>query len=735
MSNKNLLNKRRKLDEGLTTFYMRTHSSLLSERFEQQGNNLICHLHHVISAPLFGILMPIQFPPNSIIKYLNTYNVLISAQELLENFQHELWTDMFKAPKEPVGTISEANYFVVPLKDLEIDWLAIKRAVKLKPLLRITDFTMSTRKNLIIKTGYKSNATWKYMGEVNHNTTIPSFFSMYFGEAYPQLAEYVSKYASYDPIDVLMDENFKNESANGFRSFLVSGIIRKFDENTLLIFAKQTKSIKHKAPTVPKDKKSYPKGTPILISDLIFVYYLSSSHWSQGRNLLKALADIESFSYLIEFSHIYNYSGDFDILHEASQSPGLSPDCNYESLETLGDTVLKIVFTLHIYLNNLELSEHWMTRKRGWKVSNKCLAQKANIHNLKSFLKTKALKTNSYRPPYYKAKDQPHESYLIEHKVSDNMLADFVEALIGAFYLSKGILAAGEFMVKLGIVSEFGWDITSAYLSNDTLSILDKKDLEKFPERSLKISSLLVVPKQESFQNIFDYEFEDKVLLEQSLTHFTLNPNFNYERLEFLGDAIIDIIILSNIWKIQKFDPDYLTYFKHELVSNNTLAKISFITGLYKFMHVDEEVKKLIRTIYAKKLWDEDMYCENDIVFNMPKCLGDIFESVVAAVLLDSRSLALTCMIFGYIFCNLILYMVKNKERYKKRIIARLCEEVTGNGDKIEFREFLIDGVHCVQVYINDEFVHEDFGDSLKNAKDNACLYVYNKYNSMKKTE
>ena len=176
---------------------------------------------------------------------------------------------------------------------------------------------------------------------------------------------------------------------------------------------------------------------------------------------------------------------------------------------------------------------------------------------------------------------------------------------------------------------------------------------------------------------------------------------------------------------IHKFDPDYLTYFKHELVSNNTLAKITFITGLYKFMNVDNEIKESIQKFYEKYSWDEDLYNEKEICLDMPKCLGDIFESVVAAVLIDSNSLSLTCVIFGYVFCNFILYMVKNKGRYKKRIIARLCELVSGLGGKIEFKEYLIDDIFSVEIYINGHLVIEEFGETRKKAKDRASLIVY----------
>ena len=146
-------------------------------------------------------------------------------------------------------------------------------------------------------------------------------------------------------------------------------------------------------------------------------------------------------------------------------------------------------------------------------------------------------------------------------------------------------------------------------------------------------------------------------------------------------------------------------------------------------MIIDAEVKHSVQKFYDHCKWDESIYTDNDIVVEMPKMLGDIFESVVAAVLIDSGSIEITCVIFGYFFCNFILFMVKNKEKYKKRVIARLCEVVTGRGDKIDFQEFLVDDVFLVRVFINEKFVHEEYGDSIKNAKDKACLATFDMIN------
>ena len=730
--------------EKVSEFSLKTHSHILTSDFSWKDSKLAGYLFQVHSSCEFGVILPMRLPENPFLRYMGSLDLSPYAIDTLKLFQHELWSHLFKSSNERSGSISEANYLVVPLTGTSVDWMAIKRAVGEEPLLKVSDYILNSRKNLIMRTGYKGNATWKYLSEVNSSTTVREFFQGLLGSMHPDIDSLSERYKGYDPLDILLDEAFTNQSAAAFRVFLKSNIGKHhdkqknseenveldrstvLDESTTLIFAKQTKSIKHQPPVPPAEKKQiYPNGTPILILTLVSVFYLSVSQWSKARALYQSLLNLENFSYLLDFSKCYNYLGDFSVLSEACQSPGLDHSLNYESLETLGDTVLKVVYTLHIYLNNIELNEHELTRKRGWRVSNKTLTSIAKEHNLHFYLKTKALRLNNFRPAYYAGRNMQNETDEVQHKVSDGMLADFVEALIGAFYVAQGIKSAAEFMLKLGIFVREGWRYTASFLNDDPLGIISLKDLANFPEGAFKISELLYGSRKGSLGDTLMYQFQDKKLLSQALTHHSLDPNFNYERLEFLGDAIIDVIILTNIWKLQKFSPDFLTYFKHELVGNNTLAKICFSTGIYRYMIVDEEVKGMIEEFYKKTMWDEDIYSGNDIVMEMPKSLGDIFESMVAAVLIDSNSLSIACMVFGPFFGNLILYMVKNQKKYKKRIIARLCEMADSIGKKVEFKEFQVNEVFYVQVLLNGVLVREDFGESIKKAKDHASLAVY----------
>jgi len=90
-------------------------------------------------------------------------------------------------------------------------------------------------------------------------------------------------------------------------------------------------------------------------------------------------------------------------------------------------------------------------------------------------------------------------------------------------------------------------------------------------------------------QKTLDYSFDNIKLLENALTHTSFKTAYNpsNERLEFLGDAILGMVISEYLFK--KF-PDYsegkLTKIKSVVVSRAALAKIGAEMGLKQFISV-----------------------------------------------------------------------------------------------------------------------------------------------------
>jgi ribonuclease III len=123
---------------------------------------------------------------------------------------------------------------------------------------------------------------------------------------------------------------------------------------------------------------------------------------------------------------------------------------------------------------------------------------------------------------------------------------------------------------------------------------------------------------RERAEKVLQYTFKNPNLLKESLTHASiadhrLNSN---ERMEFLGDAVLDVIVCEALYK--QF-PHYLegdlTKIKSAVVSRRTCAEVSNETGLTELL------------IIGKGISSRE---------EMPSSLAAaVYESIVAAIYLD----------------------------------------------------------------------------------------------------
>lgn len=52
-----------------------------------------------------------------------------------------------------------------------------------------------------------------------------------------------------------------------------------------------------------------------------------------------------------------------------------------------------------------------------------------------------------------------------------------------------------------------------------------------------------------SLEDILNYQFEDRHLLERALTHSSTNDDYNYQRLEFLGDRVLGLVMAEALFR------------------------------------------------------------------------------------------------------------------------------------------------------------------------------------------
>ncbi len=97
-----------------------------------------------------------------------------------------------------------------------------------------------------------------------------------------------------------------------------------------------------------------------------------------------------------------------------------------------------------------------------------------------------------------------------------------------------------------------------------------------------------MAPDIEKIKKIIDYEFKDKALLRCSLTHrsYSAENNLRYDnqRLEFLGDAVLEIILSEYLFKrYPKSQEGDMTKMRSAMVQQDALATLARKIDLGKF--------------------------------------------------------------------------------------------------------------------------------------------------------
>ncbi|CAM1359232.1 ribonuclease III [Tenacibaculum xiamenense] len=183
------------------------------------------------------------------------------------------------------------------------------------------------------------------------------------------------------------------------------------------------------------------------------------------------------------------------------------------------------------------------------------------------------------------------------------------------------------------------------------------------------------------------------------------NP-INYERLEFLGDAILGSVIASYLYKkVPEGDEGYLTQMRSKVVSREHLNALGKDLDLLKFVKSNIVNNQISENIH-----------------------GNIFEALIGAIYLDR----------GYNYCHQFIYeqvilpyvdieRLEGKISSYKGFIIEWCQknkkkykfdsyEDTGNQDKKHF---------SVRVSIDGVMVAKGRATSKKKAEEIAAKRVY----------
>lgn len=164
--------------------------------------------------------------------------------------------------------------------------------------------------------------------------------------------------------------------------------------------------------------------------------------------------------------------------------------------------------------------------------------------------------------------DREVESDSSSYRVlSSKTLADVVEALIGVYYVEGGKTAANHLMKWIGIKVEF-----------------DAGEVECGTRQSNLPESILRSVDFDALEGALNIKFQDRGLLVEAITHAS-RPSCGvscYQRLEFVGDAVLDHLITRHLFfTYTDLPPGRLTDLRAAAVNNENFARVAVKHNLH----------------------------------------------------------------------------------------------------------------------------------------------------------
>ena len=260
---------------------------------------------------------------------------------------------------------------------------------------------------------------------------------------------------------------------------------------------------------------------------------------------------------------------DLELVVEALSAPSADDTANYQRLEHIGDTVLKFLAVTHLFASHRNWHEGYLSEAKDVIVANNRLARIAIQSKLDRYILSTPFIPRKWTPAYIESLSgsKPLPKRLLSTKV----LADVVEALIGAAYVDGGVQRAAV-CVQVFLPEVNHQKVEKILRNGDLLNNSGAYGQDNFT----------------ALQRLLDRQFNSLDLLVEATTHPSLTYDLStasYQRLEFLGDAVLDMVVMQ---RLSSHTPT-LSHNRMHLVKS-ALNNINFQAFLCMEMSLEEEI-------------------------------------------------------------------------------------------------------------------------------------------------
>ncbi|RAL41994.1 hypothetical protein DM860_018227 [Cuscuta australis] len=457
--------------------------------------------------------------------------------------------------------------------------------------------------------------------------------------------------------------------------------------------------------------------------ELCLVHPLPGELVRGAQRLPSVMRRIESMLLAVQLKHIISFHVPASKILEALTAASCQETFCYERAELLGDAYLKWVVSRFLFLEYPQKHEGQLTRMRQQMVSNMMLYQYALAKGLQSYIQADRFSPSRWAapgvPPVFDEDTSEGESTLFDDEsvadkshnsdeygdeemedgelendsssyrvLSSKTLADVVEALIGVYYVEGGKHAANHFMKWIGVQIDFN------------PSDIKRREIvpSKVPEGILRSIDF------DGLEGALNIKFNEKGLLVEAITHAS-RPSSGvscYQRLEFVGDAVLDHLITKHLFfSYTDLPPGRLTDLRAAAVNNENFARVAVKHNLHVHLrHGSSALEKQIRN-FVFEVQNELSKTEINSFglgdCKAPKVLGDIVESIAGAIFLDSGCNTATVW---KVFQPLLHPMV-TPETLPMHPVRELQERCQHQAEGLEYKASRNGNIATVEVYVD----------------------------------
>ena len=325
---------------------------------------------------------------------------------------------------------------------------------------------------------------------------------------------------------------------------------------------------------------------------------------------------------------------------------------NYERLEFLGDCFLKMATSISLFGIFPDKDEFSYHVERMMMICNKNLCGNAMKLQLYEYIRSQSFNRRAWYPEGLKLEKGKAAQARNSHSLGDKTIADVCEAMIGAALLS--CKDAGNMDNAVRAVTEL---VSSE--NHRATSWSDYYHLYKKPKYQTALPTEMQRDLARQLEEVHSYHFRYPRLARSAFIHpsypFCYEHIPNYQRLEFLGDSLLDMACINFLYySFPAYDPQWLTEHKMAMVSNQFLGALCVKLGFHKHLLLFNSNYQKRITDYVTDITEARMQAEEDAVRagkpreeyspdywtsvrRPPKCLPDIVEAYVGAIFVDSE--------------------------------------------------------------------------------------------------